>query len=127
MEKVLVTSTGEAPDSEIDSHFGRCKFLLVCDPESGEVEKAIANKNAEAQGAAGVSTAQMVTDLGIKKVITGNVGPKAFDALNSAGIEIYIAETGSVGDSLEAFKNGKLKKIDESSASMHSGLGMRKE
>jgi predicted Fe-Mo cluster-binding NifX family protein len=125
MNKVVVTSTGETVESPLDSHFGRCRYLLVCDPASGQIEKTIANANAAVPGGAGVSTAQMVADLGIKTIITGNIGPKAYEALVASEIDIYIAAAGSVKEALEAFAAGKLKKVDDSSAPMHSGLGAK--
>ena len=91
------------------------------------MEKAIANANATAQGGAGVSTAQMVADMGITKIITGNIGPKAYEALTASGIEIYVAESGKAKDALEKFGNGELKKVDDASAPMHAGLGMKKD
>jgi len=126
MEKVIITAQGDSLDSELDPHFGRCKFILVCNPETKELEKAITNVNATAQGGAGVSTAQTVADMGISKIITGNIGPKAYEALTASGVEIYVAEPGKVSDALEKFGNGELKKVDDASAPMHTGLGMKK-
>lgn len=127
MSKVVITAEGDSLDSPLDSHFGRCRFLLVCDSEGMKLENAIKNENAEVQGGAGVSTSQMVADLGINVIITGNIGPKAFSALTASGISIYVAGTGKVKDALEAFASGELKKVDDASAPMHSGLGAKKQ
>ncbi len=127
MEKVVITAEGDSLDSPLDSHFGRCKYLLICNPESKQVDKAIANGNAEVQGGAGVSTAQMVADLDIKNIVTGNIGPKAFEALNASGIKIFVAQSGSVGNALNAFVDNKLEEVTDASAQMHSGLGAKKE
>lgn len=127
MEKVVVTALGQDLQAKLDSHFGRCQYLLVCDAENKKVEKAIANANAQAQGGAGVTTAQMVADMGIKTVITGNIGPKAFDALNLSGIKVLIAKPGTAADALEGFSAGKLEEVTKSSAPMHTGLGVMKK
>lgn len=125
MKKVIVTALGETLDAQLDDHFGRCKYLLVCDVENRKIEKAIVNANAQAQGGAGVTTAQIVADLGVEAVITGSVGPKAFDALNASGIKVVIAKLGTVKDVLSDFAEGKLEEMKESSAPMHSGLGLK--
>lgn len=127
MAKVIVTAEGETPEAKVDAHFGRCKYLLVCDPETNQVEKSIANDNATAQGGAGVSTAQMVADLGAKQIITGNIGPKAYQALSTSGIEIFVADSGTVTQALADLKDGKLEKVSDASAPMHTGLGAKKE
>jgi predicted Fe-Mo cluster-binding NifX family protein len=47
--------------------------------------------------------------LGVKALITGHVGPKAFAALQAGDVSIYPIAGGSVADALQQFKMGSLK------------------
>jgi len=79
------------------------------DTDSSEFE-AIQNPNIEAMGGAGIQSAQLVASKQVKAVLTGNVGPNAFQTLSAAGIDIYTGVSGSVKEAIEAYKLGELKK-----------------
>lgn len=118
--KICLTSTGENLDFPMSPRFGRCPYFLVVDVETQKVE-AVENKSAGAVRGAGVAAAQTISDLGCKIVITGNVGPNAFYALNTAGIKIF---TGAFGKSCEdALKNYNDGKLSEVSAPTGRGFG----
>jgi len=87
--KTLITSKGDSTDSFFDLRFGRGKYFCIYDDESGKFE-FIKNENAEAQGGAGTKTSEKVIELGVKKVISGDFGPKAKDLLNRFGIQMVI-------------------------------------
>ena len=44
----------------------------------------------------------------VDAVITGNVGPKAFTTLQAANVKAYIGAAGSVSDTVEQLKAGRL-------------------
>ena len=55
-------------------------------------------------------------------VISGRFGPKAFRALETAGIEAYVAHNGNVEEVLKAFEAGKLTQVDAATGSeLHGG------
>ena len=87
--KTLITSKGDSTDSFFDLRFGRGKYFCIYDDENGKFE-FIKNENAEAQGGAGTKTSEKVIELGVKKVISGDFGPKAKDLLNRFGIQMVI-------------------------------------
>jgi len=87
--KTLITSKGDSTDSFFDLRFGRGQYFCIYDDESGKLE-FIKNENAEAQGGAGTKTSEKVIELGVKKVISGDFGPKAKDLLNRFGIQMVI-------------------------------------
>ncbi|RLG67848.1 MAG: dinitrogenase iron-molybdenum cofactor biosynthesis protein [Methanobacteriota archaeon] len=105
--KICVTTTSNSLDSEIDPRFGRCPYFLIVDPETMSFE-AIPNPNINAMGGAGIQSAQLVVNKGVKAVITGRVGPNAYQVLSAAGIEILTA-TGKARQAIEAYKRGELK------------------
>ena len=91
--KLAITAQGSQRTDPIDLRFGRAKYLIVMDTETGEqaVHDNAVNLNA-AQGA-GIQTGRNVAELGVEAVITGNVGPNAFKTLNAAGVKIFILAT----------------------------------
>jgi predicted Fe-Mo cluster-binding NifX family protein len=106
--KVVVTSQGTELTSEVDPRFGRAKYLLVVDTESGEVTCHDNTQNLNAAQGAGIQAGRNVLDLGVTAVITGNVGPKAFATLQSGGLEVYIGAQGTVEEAVEQFNQGLL-------------------
>jgi len=87
--KILITSKGDSTDSYFDLRFGRGKYFCIYDSETGKNE-FIENTNAGAQGGAGTKTSEKVIELGVKKVISGDFGPKAKDLLMKFGIQMVI-------------------------------------
>ncbi len=81
------------------------------------------NPGAMAGGGAGIQAAQFIVDHQAKVVLTGHVGPNAFHALNSGGVEIYTGISGSVKDAIEQFQNNQLIKSSSSTAPAHTGMG----
>ena len=50
-----------------------------------------------------------MADRQVKAVVTGNVGPNAFQTLNAAGIPVITGASGSVRQTIEKYKKGELK------------------
>ena len=117
--KVAVTAQGRELNSQMDSRFGRAKFLIVADTYGGgfEVHDNTVNLNA-AQGA-GIQTGQKIANLDVEAVITGNVGPNAFRTLSAAKIKVFLAEEQTVQEAIVSFKTGKLKEVDQASVEGH--------
>ena len=122
--KICVTSIGDNIDSDVDPRFGRCKYFLIIDTGSMKV-KSISNKSMMASGGAGIKAAQMVANAGAETVITGNIGPNAFQTLKAAGIKIITGANGKIKDFVERYNNGELKEEDSPSVGSHFGLGGR--
>jgi predicted Fe-Mo cluster-binding NifX family protein len=120
--KICVTSIGDNIDSDVDPRFGRCKYFLIIDTDSMDVNP-ILNESMMASGGAGIQAAQMVAKTGVDTVITGNVGPNAFQTLKAAGIKIITGADGNIKEVIERFKNGELKEIDSPSVGNHFGVG----
>lgn len=107
MDKVAVTCEEPSLDSQVDPRFGRAAGFLVVDPESMEFEY-IDNGSSQvmAQGA-GIQAAENIANSGAKVLLTGFVGPKAFQGLEAAGIKIgQNLESGTVRQAIEKFKAG---------------------
>lgn len=109
--KICVTSQGNTLDSQVDPRFGRCKIFIIAETDSLDFE-AVENPNLEATGGVGVLSGQLIASKEAKVVLTGNVGPNAFQTLKASGIEIITGVSGSVRDAIEKYKKGDLKKVD---------------
>ena len=117
--KICVTSQGPDLGSPVDPRFGRAAYFVMVDSESMEFE---AVRNEVGSGGAGIKAAQVVGNLGAGAVITGSVGPNAFQTLSAAGIEAYVGASGTVKDAVEAYKAGKLGSASSPTASAHAGM-----
>ncbi|MHC1579528.1 MAG: NifB/NifX family molybdenum-iron cluster-binding protein, partial [Candidatus Alkanophagales archaeon] len=102
--------------------FGRCRYFVIVDTETMEYE-AVRNESADAPGGAGVQAAQTVASLGVEAVITGNIGPNAFQTLSAAGIRVFTGAHGTVRDAVEMFKRGELNEAGGATVAPHSGMG----
>jgi len=120
--KICITSEGKTLDAKVDSRFGRCQYFVLVNPDTLEFE-AIENSNINQAGGAGIQSGQLMASKGIKAVLTGNVGPNAFQTLNAGGIDIYTGVSGSVKEAIEAYKSGKLKKTESPSVGSKFGMG----
>ncbi|HIE13877.1 TPA: dinitrogenase iron-molybdenum cofactor biosynthesis protein [Candidatus Bathyarchaeota archaeon] len=120
--KVAVSSTGPSLDSQLDPRFGRCAYFIIVDTENFEFE-AIPNTAQYVAGGAGIQAAQIVASKGVQAVITGNVGPNAYQALSAAGIKIIIGAYGTVKDAVMKLKSGELKSSVAPTAPLHYGVG----
>ena len=122
--KVCVTSSGAELNAQIDPRFGRCRLFLFVDTESMET-RVVQNTSAAAGGGAGTGAAQMVADAGAEAVLTGNVGPNAYQALSAAGISIYTGLSGTCRSAVDAFKAGGLQAVSAPTVDSHAGMGSR--
>jgi len=117
--KVAVTSQGRELASRIDPRFGRARWLIVANTETGQSETYDNAVNLNAAQGAGIQTAKNVADLQAEAVITGNVGPNAFRTLNAAGLRVFLVENQTVQEAIDAFKADKLKQAVQASVEGH--------
>ena len=119
--KVCITSEGNNLDSRVDARFGRCQYFIIVDTDTSAFE-AIQNPNIESMGGAGVQSGQLVAEKKVKAVLTGNVGPNAFQTLQASGVDVITGISGTVNDALKKYKKGELKLTQ--GPSVNSKFGM---
>ncbi|HID87764.1 MAG TPA: dinitrogenase iron-molybdenum cofactor biosynthesis protein [Anaerolineae bacterium] len=120
--RVAVSSNGSDLDAAVSPVFGRCPTYVFVDTDTLQFE-AVPNPAMSAPGGAGIQAAQFVVNQGAQAVITGNVGPNAFNVLASAGVQMYLTPGGTVREAVEALKAGQLQSLSAPSAGM--GMGRR--
>lgn len=118
--KICVTSTGKDLDAEVDPRFGRCRYFIIVDLDTMNFE-VISNESAAAYGGAGVNAAQIIARKDVEVLLTGNVGPNAFQTLKAAGIKVITGINGSVRKVIERYKNGELEETKMPTVAGHFG------
>jgi predicted Fe-Mo cluster-binding NifX family protein len=106
--KIAFSTAGETLESPLDSRFGRAPKFLVYDLDSETFEVVDNQQNVNAAQGAGIQSAETVARLGVKSLVTGHCGPKAFRVLLAAGIKIYTTDAPTVAAALELYRSGKL-------------------
>ncbi|HID76321.1 MAG TPA: dinitrogenase iron-molybdenum cofactor biosynthesis protein [Planctomycetaceae bacterium] len=107
--KVAVSSQGQNLDSPVDPRFGRARYFVVVETDTGEFSTHDNTRNVETVQGAGIQAGRAVVELGARAVLTGHVGPKAFAALRAAGLEVFTGVSGTVGEAVERYKAGQLQ------------------
>lgn len=114
MTKVAVTSDGPTLDSNVDPRFGRAGGFVVVDVETMESEYVDNGESQAMAHGAGIQAAQRVADAGASVVLTGYVGPKAFQALQGAGLRIgQNLDNMTVRQAVDRFKTGEVEFADQ--------------
>jgi predicted Fe-Mo cluster-binding NifX family protein len=120
--KICVSAVANSLDAQLDPRFGRCPYFVIVDSENMQFE-AISNMASGAMGGAGIQAAQIIANKGVKVVITGNVGPNAFQALSAAGIKIVTGAFGTVREAVEKYNKGELGETGAPTVGGHFGMG----
>lgn len=110
--KVAISALDAKMESQIDPRFGRAQNIIIIDtknPDSFSVFNNSANLQA-AQGA-GIQAAQKMAELGVGAVVSGHVGPKAYNVLKAAGIAIFSCGEGAVSEVFARYQRGELEEL----------------
>ena len=105
--RVAVSASGQTLLDELNPRLGRCEYFVIVDDVTNDTV-AVENTGRLSTGAAGIATAKLLNNHQVAVVITGNVGPNAFTALNAAGIRVYTSAGGKIQDVLEKYRHGNL-------------------
>lgn len=120
--KLAICSKGEGLSAQVDERFGRCPYFVIVDTEREDQVVSIQNTNVDAAGGAGPQAAQLLAGVGADAVALGNVGPNAVEALKAAKIVVYSGIAGTVSDTVQSYRDGKLKPLSEATVESHSGM-----
>lgn len=116
--RIAVSSAGKNKEDVIDRRFGRCDYFQIFDTETKQYE-VIVNNGVSAEGGAGIAAANQVIEENVSIVITGNLGPNAFELLEKSGIKSYSCEEIPVLQSIEQFQKNQLSVIASAGKSHH--------
>ena len=125
--KIAVSASGDSLDSNVDPRFGRCAYFIIVEIEEQEIKghEVVNNEAVQAMRGAGVQAAQTVANKGAKVVLTGNIGPNAYNILSQTGIKIITGVSGKVKEAVEKYLKGELKETSSPTFGFGPGRGRR--
>ena len=111
MKRVALPVGSPGLDEKVNAKFGRADYIVVVNPGTMKWE-SLENPGKDAGSGAGIQVAQLLSDRKVTDVICGEFGPKAQDALNTAGITMHrCGSRTTVRKALDSLKAGKLKTV----------------
>lgn len=84
---IAISAENKDVNSKMDARFGRCNYFLIFNPENNNLE-FIDNPGKHASGGAGPIAAELLVNKGVGKILSGDFGPKAADALEAMNVEM---------------------------------------
>lgn len=118
--KIAISATGQNKESLLDRRFGRCDYFLIFNTETGD-HKAVSNNGVSSGGGAGIAAASQIIEEDVSAIITGNLGPNAFELIEKAGIKAYSCEELPVFRVVEIFQKNQLSEIS-TAGNAHHGM-----
>jgi len=117
--KIAVTSTGKDLDSELDPRFGRALYFIIVDPDTMKYEVINNEQNLDLPQGAGIQAAKTIVNNHADVLITGSCGPKAFYALERAGVKVVTDVKGQVKEAVLKYKNNELSSASGANVEGH--------
>ncbi|WP_434798796.1 NifB/NifX family molybdenum-iron cluster-binding protein [Terrisporobacter vanillatitrophus] len=116
--KIAISTNGTTKDSSLDQRFGRCNYFQIYDTESKEFN-VIDNKGFTASGGAGIASSNQLIDEKVQVIITGALGPNAFDIISDSNIKAYKCASLPMDEVIEKYNNKELEEINSCGAPHH--------
>lgn len=119
--RFVATAIRPELSSPIDQRFGRSRCLLIIDLPDRTTTVIDNRLEIHAARDAGLQVAKKVVESRADALITGHCGPKAFRALQAAGVTVYKVSDGSIAEALDRFDEGQLTAALKADADMVIG------
>lgn len=105
MKKIAVPITS---NNEIEYHFGRCKFYEIY--TLSNTNEIVEVQSLESDGGCGCKStiANVLTNHGVTYMLAGNIGNKAMNTLNDAGITVIRGCSGNSSAVILQFVKGEI-------------------
>lgn len=104
--KIAISASGPKLDSPFEPRFGRAPGFVIYDTETENIEFLDNSANQGLPQGAGIQTAQKITQAGAEVLITGNIGPKASQALAGSSLKIFNCEAQTVSEAIQLYQKG---------------------
>ena len=108
--KIAVPTT---QNNMVDAHFGHCEFYTIFTiDENKNIEKKEILQSPQGCGCKS-DIAGILSQMGIKIMLAGNMGEGAVNVLSNHGIDVYRGCTGDVTELVKEFVNGHVNDSGE--------------
>ncbi len=104
--KIAVSAMGKSLESPFEPRFGRASGFVIFDTETNQIEYLDNSVSQSLPQGAGIQSAQMIMDSGALVLITGNIGPRASQALENSNLEIFSCEADTVSEAIQSYQSG---------------------
>lgn len=96
-------------ENQIDNHFGHCEYFTVFTIDDNTKE-IISSENVPSPAGCGCKSniAQILSNLGVKLMLAGNMGEGAVRVLNNSGIDVIRGCSGDIKSVLLKWLDGSL-------------------
>lgn len=102
-------------NSLVGEHFGRVPFYGIWDEETDTLE-IIPNKSNHF-GGVGLPAEFLATKS--EAIICRGIGRKAIELCNQLGVALFVEATGTIQETIDLLKSGKLKRADQNDGCAH--------
>ena len=121
--KIAVSSSGNTSDTMVDLRFGRCEYFMIYDTETKEY-KALENDGQKASGGAGIAASNQIVNENINVIITGQLGPNAFEIISKSNIDVFTCGVVTIKEAINKYEKGELAELSKP-VPAHYGMGHR--
>ena len=109
--RIAISAKGSDLESRVDLMFGRCRYVLLVDPETQAFE-VLSNECASGYENSVVKAKALVA-AGAEALVSGNLSRDAAKVLQKGGVKVYPSISGMVQQILERFRHGGLEDIPD--------------
>lgn len=93
--KYAITSQGKSLEARIDTHFGRCEYIVIYDTETRGWE-FIPNPFKQLDEGVGPLLVEMLDEKEIKKIVSGSFGIKIKELMDSKFMQMIIPKENDI-------------------------------
>ena len=104
--------------STVGQHFGKVPDYAIIDTDNDEL--SFLENTSEHRGGVGMPP-ELLAKAGVHVMLCAGLGPKAVVMLSSLGIQVFVGAKSTVGETMEAYKAGKLTRADHENACQEHG------
>jgi len=116
--KIAISATGKTTESLLDDFFGRCEYFQIHDTENGEI-KILENSGHSSSGGAGIAASNQLVNENVDVIITGSLGPNAFEIIEKSGIKAFKCPSIVISLVLQKYNKGELEAVKMSGPAHH--------
>jgi len=117
--RIALTADGTEKTSPVDTRFGRAKWIIVLDTDTGQLEVYDNEVNLTLPQGVGIQTGQNIVNLDVDAIITGNVGPNVYKTLAVTDIRVFLSFGETVEEAVAAFERGELQEVEQANVEVH--------